>query len=156
MRSRRVWRSAPHKPNLCYHGAHRKEDAMPGPVSHQADVRRRIIEVLITIAPDAPFPIKLIKDVISTDSMIGGPAETVLENLAVAGPVAARGLQRLGVPDEIIQDRDRRTLTITTEGQRILSEQLRGLPPTPQAKRRRELGLDDLATELLIDMYHYA
>jgi len=129
---------------------------MPRHVSFRADVRRRVMEVLIAIAPDAPFPTRLIADIISLDSMIGGPYDRVLDNLGVARPAAIAGIFGVGLPDEIAQDEGRGTIAITSAGQTLLREQLKGMPPTPQTRARQKNGLDNVGSDLLVQLYQYA
>src|SRR5690349_19485169 len=107
---------------------------MKRPVSYAADVRRRIIEVLITIAPDCPLPIRLLQDVIRDDSMLGGPYDRVLDNVAGADSAIAAGIRRLGTVEGLSHDPARGTVAITAAGQAILRARFQQLAPTPQAR----------------------
>lgn len=129
---------------------------MPGPVSFKADVRRRIIQILIAIVPDAPFPTKLIEKIVSFDSMTGGPTDFVIPNLHAAALAAPAGIKRIHLPNEIFQDTKRGTITITSAGQTLLREQLKRLPLTSQARERLEHGLDDIGLYVLGELYDIA
>jgi hypothetical protein len=131
----------------------RGQDATRQAPEYQADAQRRVLQVLTCIAPDVPFPLQLIRDIVSIDLMTSGPYQSVFDNLVLAPFVAEAALNTTAATQPITVDLDQDTVTISAPGQALAKAQLAALPMTEHAARRQRTGLDDAGIALVVEMY---
>lgn len=131
----------------------KKRKLRPSVAEYKADVQRRMVEVLITVAPDAPVPRGLLEGIISTDSMLGGPSSSIADNVALAP--STLDLQVEGAEDlrQIATDMARGTFVVTAARQQRLRELFATLQLTSQAKQRRRNHFEGVRNWLIIEMY---
>jgi hypothetical protein len=120
------------------------------------DVRRRILHVLAVIAPDVPFPLYYLTNLLEGDAMLTGPTKLALTNIALSATAMEAGLSATAATQPITLDLEQQTIMIDAASQIQLCAYLATLEPTRQAKKRQRLQLDAARPMILGDMYDVA
>ena len=118
-------------------------------------VQRRLIELLLTVAPDAPVPLTLLENIIAIDSITEGPTPSIADNVALVPSVLGAAVGVVESVRDIQRNMNRDTLTITASAQEQLRQQYAALG---LGKRRRRQARDDIPASvcLVVEMYNAA
>lgn len=120
--------------------------------AYQAHVRTRVRDFLLTIAPDIPYPLSLAESAIGADGMVAGPFESVVANLHESAMMSAASAAAIADQTMITIDKAAGTIAITAAAQ----ARLRTEAPAPRRVRRKLDAIFDMASTLLVEMYHPA
>ena len=95
--------------------------------AYQATVQRRLLDLLLAVAPDAPVPLRLLQDTLATESVTDGPIcsaadmWSVFDNVALVPYALDAALGVVERLPEIERDVFRDTITVSTSAQEGLA-----------------------------------
>lgn len=122
---------------------------------YHGDVQRRLIELLLAVAPDAPIPLTLLENIIATYSLTDGPTTSIADKGALVPAVFGATVDVFESMRDIQRNITRATLTVPAGAQERLRHQYAALEH-PRLRRRQASDGIEAPISLTVEMYEAA
>ena len=118
----------------------------------KAIARYQWMSLLCTMAPDAPFPLRLAEHLLEGDALVDGPNVFVADNFPAARHAAMELTHQYQMARHVTVDDQ--SITITTPGQQALQALFAEIPK-PKRSRVGEM-LSDVSGTMIVSIYEWA
>lgn len=117
-----------------------------------AIARYQLLTMLASIAPDAPFPLRMMQELLSGDAILDGARKSVLESMVNALEVLPTLVEQFDVSKHITVTQN--SIAISAEGQRVIA-MLLNVTPKPKRSHTGEM-LGGFSENFITEVYHWA
>lgn len=117
-----------------------------------AIARYQLLTMLASIAPDAPFPLRMMQELLSGDAILDGARKSVLESMVNALEVLPTLVEQFDISKHITVTQN--SIAVSAEGQRVIALLL-NVTPKPKRSHAGEM-LGGFPENFITEVYHWA